>query len=69
MTLKEYLESTGERQTDFAKRARSTDGTISKIMSGTLNPSLSLAVRIQRATGGKVKVDQFEQPLPECDAA
>lgn len=69
MTLKEYLDSTGERQTDFAKRASSTDATISRIIGGTLNPSLSLALRIQRATGGKVKVDQFEQPLSESDVA
>ena len=56
-----YLRSTGERQTNFAKRARSTDATISRIISGNITPSLSLALRIQRATGGKVKVDQFEK--------
>lgn len=60
MDLKAYLEETGEKQTTFAARVNTTVGTISRIVGGTLRPSLDLAHRIERATDGKVTTELWE---------
>ncbi len=62
MDLKTYLEETGEKQTDFAARVSTTVATISRIVGGTLRPSLDLAHRIERATNGRVPTEMWERP-------
>jgi transcriptional regulator with XRE-family HTH domain len=43
----------------LAKRVGTTEGTLSRIESGSRTPSLSMVARIIRATGGKVRADDF----------
>jgi len=62
MDLKAYLDDTGEKQTDFAARVNTTVATISRIVGGSLRPSLDLAHRIERATDGKVRTELWEKP-------
>jgi DNA-binding XRE family transcriptional regulator len=52
--LKEYRSGASILQADFAASVGVSQATISKIESGEALPGLFLAVRIQRATGGKV---------------
>jgi DNA-binding XRE family transcriptional regulator len=52
--LETYLARENIRQADFAVTVGTTQATISKLISGSVTPSLSLAVRIQRATDGCV---------------
>lgn len=59
MTLKAYLEWTGEKQVLFADRVGTTPATISRLCGGTLKPALDLAHRIETATGGKVKTETW----------
>lgn len=68
MDLKTYLAETKEKQTDFAARVETTVATISRIVGGTLRPSLDLAHRIERATGGTVRTEQWERQA-SSDAA
>jgi DNA-binding XRE family transcriptional regulator len=49
-----YLTEQNIRQADFALAVGASQPTISKLMSGCALPSLSLAVAIERATGGAV---------------
>lgn len=56
MDLETYLQSTGETQTAFAARVEATVPTINRIIGNQMNPSLALALRIERATDGKVPV-------------
>jgi hypothetical protein len=60
MTLREYLEATGETQQAFAVRVHAHQGTISKLCGGPdrppAMPGWGMAARIERATGGKVPV-------------
>lgn len=62
MDLKAYLDEAGEKQTDFAARVDTTVATISRLVGGSLRPSLDLAHRIERATGGKVPTEHWERP-------
>ncbi|WP_108131061.1 helix-turn-helix domain-containing protein [Gemmobacter caeni] len=55
--LSSFLVETSETQVEFAKRVGVSQGTISKLCAGQITPSLPLAVRISRATGGRVPVD------------
>jgi len=54
MKLKEYLEKTGLTQADFGKRVRCSQGYVSLLASGKRSPSFSVALRIQKKTGGAV---------------
>jgi DNA-binding transcriptional regulator YdaS (Cro superfamily) len=60
MTLREYLDATGETQQAFAARIGAHQGTISKLCGGPDRPpslpGWSMAARIERATEGKVPV-------------
>lgn len=60
MTLREYLDETGETQQAFATRIGAHQGTISKLCGGPDRPpslpGWSMAARIERATEGKVPV-------------
>ena len=57
--LKEYRKSRKISQSDFAGRIGAEQGTISKIENGAQLPSLDLAVKIQRETGGAVLPADF----------
>jgi DNA-binding transcriptional regulator YdaS (Cro superfamily) len=63
--LKQHLHNTGEKQGAFALRAGVSSALISQIISGNRRPSLDLAVRIARLTGGAVPVDSW---VPEAVA-
>lgn len=54
--LKSYLEEMGETQVAFAGRVSTTPATISRLVAGTLKPSLELALEIDEKTSGKVPV-------------
>lgn len=54
MTLKDYLAAAGETTDAFADRVGASPGMIHKIVYRTRQPSLTLAARIEEATGGKV---------------
>ncbi|MTH61422.1 helix-turn-helix domain-containing protein [Paracoccus litorisediminis] len=56
VTLDIHLLQSGEKQADFAQRVQVRQGTISKLCRRQMTPSLRLAQRIERATGGKVPV-------------
>lgn len=57
-SLAEYLDNNGETQEGFAARIGVTQATISRIASGSVLPSLTLAKRIAKATG--IPLDSFE---------
>ena len=61
MTLPRYLKLTGESQTSFAKRAKVERATITRVLSGKrARFSVDVALKIEKATGGKVS---FEEAL------
>lgn len=53
-----YLKNHGIRQADFAAAIGATQATVSKLIAGG-RPSLSLAVSIERATGGAVAASSW----------
>jgi DNA-binding XRE family transcriptional regulator len=63
-----YLSNMKMRQADFAARVGASQPTISKLLSGDALPSLELAVRIERETGGEVCASDWIGPKIE-DAA
>ena len=66
-----YLTEYRIRQVDFASRIGATQSTVSRLVSGTATPSLDLAVRIERATGGAVPATSWIEmgAQPQGDAA
>lgn len=54
MTLSEYLQANGIAQKHFASLIDVKQATVSRIANGEMRPSLDLAFRIERQTGGKV---------------
>jgi DNA-binding transcriptional regulator YdaS (Cro superfamily) len=69
MDLKTYTETAKVRQKDLAARVGCRQPTISQILTGTRRPSPDLALRIQRATGGKVTVMELLYGERAKDAA
>lgn len=73
--LREHIKSSGESQTVWAERLGIARSYLSDLLNGNKVPSLDLAVRIQRATGGAVPADSWialpAAPVttPEEDAA
>lgn len=53
--LAAYLEKTGEKQTDFARRVPISESYLSLILSWKRGVSLATAARLETATGKKVK--------------
>lgn len=62
--LTQYLESVGQRPSDFARVLGTSPGYLHDILTQRRRPSLDLAMRIERATGGCVPV-QVWVPEPE----
>lgn len=54
MTLKDYLTDAKETIEAFAERVEASPGMIHKIVYRQRQPSLTLAARIEKETGGKV---------------
>lgn len=68
--LETYLSSNRIRQADFAARVGATQGTISRLVKRSALPSLELAARIERETGGAVlAVSWIAAPEQKDDAA
>lgn len=65
--LSQYLRKHRIRQMDFAEAVGVTQGVISRLVSGTVKPSLDLAVRIERATGGVVPVHAWVALIQSTD--
>ncbi len=62
MTLKEYLDRWGIRQKDFAARIGVSAARVCQIVHGW-TPSFSLAMKIERATDGRVKVQDMAKEV------
>lgn len=70
MQLPAYLKKQGESASDFAKRINMTRSTVSRLLDGSRQPSLDLALAIQSATAGKVTpVDFFRAKLKKASEA
>lgn len=68
MSLKEYLDALGIKAKaldDFAKRCGTTAGQIKQVRCGRV-PGESLAINIERETGGKVRCEELR---PDVDWA
>jgi predicted transcriptional regulator len=63
MNLRDYLEMEGIKKCHFAKRVNITESTLHSIMSGRTDPRLSICLRIEKATGRKVKCQELASPL------
>lgn len=69
MQLLDHLKSTGESVDDFAIRIEEAISTIRKIAYRQRQPSLPLAVKIERATDGAVtSADMLLSPVAEVAA-
>lgn len=55
MTLRDYLDSTGETMASFARRLGVSYGTMTKIVYGAREPGLALAILISARTNGMVQ--------------
>lgn len=53
--LAKWLEESGESRVGFAERIQISQAHLSLILSGKRGPSLGVAVRIENATGKRVK--------------
>lgn len=59
MNLKQYIEKKGHNQEDFAARVGISQPYVSLLIKGKRRPSLAVAVRIKRATMGKVPESEW----------
>lgn len=57
--LADYLSRNSISQNAFAGSIDSTQATVSRLASGKMEPSLSLAIQIERATGGAVPANAW----------
>lgn len=53
--LSQYLKQHGVKQTEFAARCNVTQPVISRLANGSIQPSPSLAKRIENETGGAIR--------------
>ncbi len=70
--LRTFLKENGLRQAEFAERVGTTQGMISRLVSGVVVPSLDLAVRIERITDGAVPAASWipkVDPIPPSNEA
>lgn len=67
--LRHFMTENGIKQADFAASIGATQGLVSRLIGGTALPSLKLAARIERVTGGAVPASSWipteEAPAPE----
>ena len=57
--LRTYLSDRGITQEAFAATIGVTQATVSKLATGSIGPSLDLAIKIQKATDGVVTVEAW----------
>jgi transcriptional regulator with XRE-family HTH domain len=62
LSIDEYLKATGMSATELARRSNLPDSAISVIRSGKVRPSMRNAIRILKATGGLVRIDDMLTP-------
>ena len=63
MTLDTYLETTSDSAAALAERCGISAASVSRIRKGQQNISLALAHKIERETGGKVKLADLARSL------
>jgi plasmid maintenance system antidote protein VapI len=61
MRLKEYLIKNDIKMTHFAKTINYQKGNLSRILNGSLSPSYSFAIRVQKATNNEVMPIDLQQ--------
>ncbi len=61
MKLHHYLESKNEPGAHFARRVGADQSVISRLVTGDRTPTLALAQRIDKATGGQVSLHDWEE--------
>jgi len=62
ITLEAYLSENRIKQADFAATVSASQATISKLINRTVMPGLSLALRIEKATDGRVPASIWVKP-------
>jgi transcriptional regulator with XRE-family HTH domain len=62
--LQAFITSHGIKQAEFAASIGATQSMVSRLINGAAIPSLSLAAKIERATGGAVPASSW---IPEAD--
>ena len=61
MTLREYLAAEQIRQADLAKRWGLPESTLSDILRGRRDPSMEMARKIKRLSGGAVTLESWDR--------
>lgn len=59
MRLSEYLQETGTKPSAFAEKMGVAPSTVSRIINRDRSMSLDMAVKMSRATGGRVSIDDL----------
>ena len=62
MKLSDYLSAAGQNATDFAAKIKCEPSTITRILKGQRGASVPLALKIEKATGGKVQPCDLLRP-------
>ena len=58
--LRNYITKAGLDQRGFAKTAKLSDATISRMLAGIItDPAVSVALAIERATNGKIRCEDW----------
>lgn len=65
MKLEQYLRENDIKPVAFAISLEVAPSTITRILRGERSPRVELVAKIQKATGGKVTVDDFIQEAAE----
>jgi len=60
--LADLISQSGERQAVWAQRLGIDEGHLSRLLAGKKRPSLVLAARIERLTGGAVPAASWVEP-------
>lgn len=68
MSLQEYLAEENISPTAWSKKVGIPQPVISRLLAGTRSVSLKTALRIQEATGGKVRVEDLAENGSELEA-
>lgn len=69
MTLADYLASTRGAASELARKLGVSHSTVARWASGAMEPSLVTCARIERHTGGKVKVRDLVRQATQRAAA
>ena len=52
--LTDWLEKTGTSRAEFSRRCEYDPSNLSKLLGGTIRPTLEMAFKIERETGGAI---------------